>query len=473
MKFEIDNFFTSGWNFDEFQMDLKSKYQMVNAGILLSTIGLIYGIVGNIIRGIEGFIPIESTILLVNFLLIFLLRKDRNFFDLVIIVMTTQFTFLFLFLVYTAEPEMMKHVWLFTFPIILLYFQDSKKGLYWILFLIFMLIIAPLQNFIDVKYTLYQVTYLSFVLIIVHTIIYFYQIKIDEAKNKILEQQTQLRDFNTKLEEQVNKKTSELRELNESLEGKVKNKIEKLIQKDKLISTQSKQAVMGEMISMIAHQWRQPLSTVTLEISNLQLKKMLNKKIESDELDNTLNHMSDTIMYLSQTIDDFKTYFLPDKKIVEIEIYELIKRAVSFIKARAKENKIKVSISDFKNINIKIYSNEFIQVILNILNNAIDAHNENRVKNPVININVKERDESLLIYIVDNAGGIKDEHIPKLFDPYFSTKGKNGTGLGLYMSQMIIKKQFNGEISANSSENFSTFIIDIAKDVSKNEFFEK
>lgn len=466
MKEIFNNFITSGFDFDESQMDIKSRYQMLNAGILLSTIGLIYGIFVNIIKEIEGFIAVEFTLLLFNLILIVLLRKNRKYFDLVVIIMTTQFTFLFLFLIYFAELEAMKHVWLFTYPIILLYFQDSKKGLYWLLFLIFMLMLAPLQNLIEVKYSLYQVTYLSFVLIIVHTIIYFYQVKMDEAKNKILEQQNLLRDFNSKLEDQVLEKTAELRELNESLEGKVQDKIEELIQKDKILTIQSKQAVMGEMISMIAHQWRQPLSTVTLQISNLQLKKLLNKKIESSELDNAFNYISDTIVYLSQTIDDFKTYFHPNKEIVNIEIHELLQKTVNFTLSRVKDREINVHIDKESSIYIKTYINELIQVVLNIINNAIDAHNESKLKNPIINLSVKDEGSDILIYIVDNAGGIKEENLPKIFEPYFSTKGKNGTGLGLYMSQMIIEKQFNGKIKVKVSENFTTFIIRLPKDIS-------
>jgi len=462
----FNNYITSGFEFDESQMDLKGKYQMVNAGLLLSTLGLIYGIIGNFLKDVEGFIAIESSVLIMNFLLIYLLRKNRSTFSYVVIILTTQFTFLFLFLVYAAEPESMKHVWLFTYPIILLYLQDSRKGLYWIVFLVSMLIIAPLQNFIEVRYTIYQVSYLSFALIQVHTIIYFYQIKMEEAKNKILEQQALLRDFNSKLEYQVLEKTAELRELNESLETKVKAKIDELIQKDKLLTVQSKQAVMGEMISMIAHQWRQPLSTITLEIANLQFKKLLGQDICNEDIDIALSDISDTIIYLSETIDDFKTYFHPDKEVVEIEIHELLQKAVNFTLPRVKDSDVEIKIDKKNDIIVYTYINELIQVILNILNNAVDAHNENKVNNPVVNLSVKEIDNSILINITDNAGGIEDENLPKLFEPYFSTKGKNGTGLGLYMSQMIIQKQFRGDISVETSSTGSTFIIKIPKNVS-------
>ncbi|NOR58002.1 MAG: two-component sensor histidine kinase, partial [Sulfurimonas sp.] len=230
----LDNFFTSGWVFDEYKNDLKSRYQMVNIGLLLSSISLLYGIAGNILRDTSGLIPIELFLICVNVGLFFVLRIYKKSFETVALIMTAQFTFLFLFLVYISEPTALKHIWLFTYPIILLYFQKTNNGIYWLIFTISMLIVAPLQGFIEVKYSIFQVTYISFVLMVVSIIIYFYQVKMDEAKDLILQQKNMLRNFNLELEEQV----------------------KELKQKDKLLTAQSKQAVMGEMINMIAHQWR-------------------------------------------------------------------------------------------------------------------------------------------------------------------------------------------------------------------------
>ncbi|MEK6659370.1 MAG: HAMP domain-containing sensor histidine kinase [Campylobacterota bacterium] len=463
--FKIDGFFTSGWTFDESQQYLKNRYQMVNIGILLSAGGLIYGIVGNYIRDISGFIPIEVALLCMNFVIFFALRKYRNFFEYFAIIMTLQYTFLFLFLIYVGEPNDLKHIWIFTYPIILLYFQKTIHAIYWFIFIIFMLIIAPLQNFISIKYSMYQVTYISFVLIIISIIIYFYQRKIDEARNIILEQQNMLRDFNLELEKQVKEKTIELIKLNESLELKVEQKLEELKSKDQILQTQSKQAVMGEMISMIAHQWRQPLSTITLQIANLQFKQLLGKDRNDQDIDKALSNISDTIVYLSDTIDDFQTYFRPDKEIVDIEIHELLQRAVNFAISRVNDKKIRISINKHTDIHVKIYINELVQVILNILNNAIDAHNDLNVKEPFIALSAKVAGSKVFIYVQDNAGGIKSENLLHLFEPYFSTKGKNGTGLGLYMSQMIVQKQFGGEISVETSQKGSTFIVKIPKNI--------
>lgn len=465
MKEIIKNFFVSGQKFNEFELDLQNRYQILNIGLVLSAIGMIYGIIGNIIRGVQGFVILESLLLVMIFILIILLRKFRWIFEYITIAMTTLFLFLFLYLLYVGNPVDLKHIWIITFPAVLLYFQSTKKVLPWLFLMIFLIILAPLQPFIEVQYSLYQVTYIAFVMLIASVMIYFHQNKMDQAQKLIQEQQDLLLNFNRELENQVVKKTAEFKELNESLEIRVQYKIEQLIQKDELLTVQSKQAVMGEMISMIAHQWRQPLSTVTLQISNLQLKKMLGNELSDGELEDAFNNISNTIIYLSETIDDFQTYFHPKKELDEIEVHELLQKAFNFTQARLKEIKIEISIKKKSDIYIKTYINELVQVVLNILNNAIDAHNDFKGKDPFIHLSVKDNGDTVSIYITDNAGGIKSEYLPKLFEPYFSTKAKNGTGLGLYMSQMIIQKQFNGEINVQTSQNNSTFAIKVQKNI--------
>lgn len=159
--FKIDGFFTSGWVFDEYEHELKNRYQMINIGILLSTAGLVYGIIGNYLRGLHILIPLELVILCMNFIMFFALRKYRNFFEFFAIIITIQYTFLFLFLIYVSDPHDLKHLWIFTYPIILLYFQKTLKALYWLLFILLMLIIAPFQTFIEIQYSIFQISYLS------------------------------------------------------------------------------------------------------------------------------------------------------------------------------------------------------------------------------------------------------------------------------------------------------------------------
>jgi len=441
---KLDNFFTSGWIFDELQRDLKSRYQIVNIIIISSIVGLSYGIIGNIVRDINDFVLIELLLLLGGVIMLYYLRKSQIFLELISNIITVEYAFFFLFLIYSASPTDMKHLWIFTYPIILLNLQTPKKGIYWLVFVVLLLVIAPIQNYIEVRYSLYQVTYIAFVFMLVSVMTYFYQLKMDEAKDLILEQQDMLRKFNVELAKQV----------------------EELQQKDQLLTTQSKQAVMGEMISMIAHQWRQPLSTITLQISNYQIKKLLSENPKEREVDKTLSNISDTIIYLSDTIDDFKTYFNPNKELSEIEVHELIQRALNFALPRVKESGIDIVLEKSDEIVVYTYINEIIQVVLNILNNAIDALNETHVKTPKILITFKNMNDGVIINIKDNANGIDDKNLEHLFEPYFSTKGKNGTGLGLYMSRMIMQKQFETDIEVETSRNGSIFKIKIPKNIS-------
>ena len=275
--------------------------------------------------------------------------------------------------------------------------------------------------------------------------------------------QRKLKRFNNKLAEQVEIKTKELQEINDSLEKSVQLKVEELIQKDKILTVQSKQAVMGEMISMIAHQWRQPLSTITLQISNLQIKQLLGEISDAKEHEETLTKISDTIVYLSDTIDDFQTYFRPDRKRVYTEIYELIEKALSFIEARIQAKKITIAVQQETKVYLDVYANELIQVILNLLNNAIDVLEVMPIEEKIISLHVSQSKEMVSIYVRDNGTGIDEGNLDKLFEPYFSTKGKNGTGLGLYMSKMIINKQFSGEIEVQSSSKGTAFIIKLPR----------
>jgi len=277
--------------------------------------------------------------------------------------------------------------------------------------------------------------------------------------------QRKLKNFNKELEKQVFLKTKELVEINESLEATVQEKIEELIHKDEILTAQSKQAVMGEMIAMIAHQWRQPLNTITLQISNIQLKEMMGEKVSNAEYKALLEEISNSVVYLANTIDDFKTYFHPDKQASTIVFNDLMKKVLGFIEPRVLQYKILIEITGDIKTEVTVYINELIQVMLNILNNAIDAYENPDIKNKYIVIDVATSEDKVTIIIKDNAGGIKKEHQKQIFEPYFSTKGKNGTGLGLYMSKMIIEKQFEGRIDVISQDSSTSFKIIIPKHV--------
>ncbi len=251
----------------------------------------------------------------------------------------------------------------------------------------------------------------------------------------------------------------ELSRLNRTLEKRIQEEIEKNRQKDTVMMQQSKLASMGEMLSMIAHQWRQPLNMISANINTLLLKTEL-EQIDNKVLKDKLSNISDYVKHLSATIDDFRNFFRPDRQKDEIYISNLITDTLTIVKEYIESKNIKIEL-DFKcNDKIEVYANELKHVILNLINNAKDALLENRVENPYIRIGTYKKNNIIYIYVSDNAGGINKEIIDKVFQAYFSTKNtKDGTGLGLYMSKIIVEGHLGGKIYVENAEEGAKFTI--------------
>jgi signal transduction histidine kinase len=241
------------------------------------------------------------------------------------------------------------------------------------------------------------------------------------------------------------------------LELSMKNK-----EQNKMLLQQSKLAIMGEMISMIAHQWRQPITAVSTIAQGILFKKRLGN-LTDEYLESELNTIKEISLHMSETITDFSNFFKPQKEKRVVVLKDLINKVIKLASSSLKNNSIKVSVICDNNFSFNIYDGELQQVIINIVNNAKDALVENISDNRKIDIEVKI-DNSVKIYIKDNAGGIPKEIINNIFDPYFSTKSKNGTGLGLYMSKIIIDDHFSGLLSVQNIEDGAQFLIDIPKE---------
>jgi len=234
-----------------------------------------------------------------------------------------------------------------------------------------------------------------------------------------------------------------------------------LMQKDKQMLHQNRLAQMGEMISMIAHQWRQPLNAINLTTSNLELKCMLNE-INADYFMKELKNVDYYSQHLSKTIDDFRGFFKDNKTKTFISLENIIKDILNIVQVSLKNKNIKV-ITDFKcDKLVKIYSNEVKQVVLNLVKNAEDVIIEKKIQNPYISISAYCEDNIPTIIVKDNGGGINADIIDKIFEPYFSTKlEKDGTGLGLYMSKTIIEDHCNGKLSVSNDTNGAVFRIEL------------
>ena len=255
--------------------------------------------------------------------------------------------------------------------------------------------------------------------------------------------------LNKKLKYTVEEKTKELRYLNENLQITIDKKTKELLEKEAILNQQAKMAAMGEMIENIAHQWRQPLSVISTISSSLKIKKEMNI-LDDKEFYEALQNINKTSQHLSNTIDDFRNFFSPNKEMNKFYVSQLIKKSKDLIKSRFDKFNIKV-IENIDDIEILSYQNELFQVILNLFSNSIDVLSSSQIENKIIYIKIYHDENNLYIEFLDNGGGIKDEFINRVFEPYFTTKHKSqGTGIGLYMSLQIVTKHLNGEISVKN-----------------------
>ncbi|MFT7005112.1 MAG: PAS domain S-box-containing protein [Sulfurimonas sp.] len=239
--------------------------------------------------------------------------------------------------------------------------------------------------------------------------------------------------------------------------------ITELKQKDKLIMIQSRHAAMGEMIGMIAHQWRQPLSVIAMQANNMLLDIALNEFNQEEAEKYSYNVLKQT-SHLSKTIDDFRNFFKPDKVISKVRMRTIMQGTFDIVKDSLKNHNINFTTSYESETEVDAYPRELMQVFVNIINNAKDSLKFKDNKNPTINIQVYEDEKYVNTKISDNGTGIDKEILEKIFDPYFSTKGeKNGTGLGLYMSKMIIENHLKGIIEAYNTQDGACFNVRLLK----------
>lgn len=262
-------------------------------------------------------------------------------------------------------------------------------------------------------------------------------------------------------QEEVEVRTKELKELNKSLEDRVTNEISRHRQKDKMLIQQSKMAEMGDMLSMIAHQWRQPLNQISYIFMNIESSYEY-KELTKEYLEKKLKEGNEQLSFMSETIDDFRNYFRPDKEKEFALVSDIAQSSISLMKHTLEVNAIEIElISEGRDLT-HIYKNEFTQVLLNIIKNAKDILIANKIVNPKITIRTSCYKESLVVEIFDNGGGVKEEIIEKIFEPYFSTKDyKHGTGLGLYMSKMIIEEHLHGRLSVYNTKEGACFKIEL------------
>ena len=263
-----------------------------------------------------------------------------------------------------------------------------------------------------------------------------------------------IENIQNQLQKEIELKTKELKELNENLQQKVKEEVEKNREKDKKLIISSRLSQMGEAIYMIAHQWKQPLNAITLMIGFVEMLKKENSLTEK-EIDECIEAVKERVNYLVDTMNSFKNFFAKDKEKEEVFVNDLVNEVIKILDVILKNKNITFKSELKSKEKIKVYKNEVMQVIMDLIKNAVDEIEKKELRNGFVKIIT----EGKKIIVEDNAGGIPEDIKDKIFDFHFTTK-KNGTGLGLYMSKIIIEEHHNGKLKVENTSNGARFIID-------------
>lgn len=242
---------------------------------------------------------------------------------------------------------------------------------------------------------------------------------------------------------------------------RMNNYIKLISEKDELMIAQSRQAAMGEMVSMIAHQWRQPLAIIAMAVNNLKIDIELEEEITPEFLNKMGDNIQNQTQYLSHTIEDFRNFLKPNTKREIASACTIMANAMKMVQKSLENNDIALDIKNDCHGEILTFPNQLLQVFLNLINNAKDVFEEREITGAKIRISISEYDEFVTISICDNGGGISEEILPRLGVPYVSSKSLNGTGLGIYMSKIIVEKHLLGKISWENKDDGACFMIEL------------
>jgi len=246
---------------------------------------------------------------------------------------------------------------------------------------------------------------------------------------------------------------------NKSLKKQLEVMSSQIDTKDKIVIEQSKMASMGEMINNIAHQWRQPLAEVTSLLMKLEVKIRIKHSISNVELLDTIDSSNHILKFMSHTVDDFRNFFTINKEKKTFLIVEQISTALNIMKSSLQKHHIKVNLIIKNNISLYGFPNEYIQVLINIISNAKDIIITNKIENKKIIIKVYIKNGKSVVEIEDNGGGINITPLNKIFEPFYTNKEKDGTGIGLFMSKLIVEDNMHGKLTVVNKNDGACFYI--------------
>ena len=288
--------------------------------------------------------------------------------------------------------------------------------------------------------------------------------RICDAEGKVLYYLPMMEDITQRkhVETALLEKQHQLEELNLNLEQRIADAVLESREKDRILMQQGRQAAMGEMIGNIAHQWRQPLNMLGLIVQEL-LMTYGREEFSKERLEASVKKAMGLISHMSKTIEDFRNYFKPDKEKILFDVNEAVAKALFLVEPSLKSLDIQIDVVEKDAAEINGFVNEYSQVLLNILLNCRDAFEGRSIdRQRVITITIFRENSRSVVTVADNAGGIPERIIDKIFDPYFTTKGPDkGTGIGLYMAKTIIEKNMDGRLTARNRAGGAEFRVEV------------
>ena len=435
----LDNFLTSGHSFSEKENLIKFRFSLLNSLLIIATFFTTINCVASIL-GFISFTYLYEKILFIyailNILSIYFLRKNKKMYITVVNIILMGSLFVFYAALITAPTDEFRLIWFFLTLFASFLLMGKKYSIFLMLFILSSIFFI---NFfmIDLGYSRLALFTFFNSFIIFTAFAYFFLDKIE-------------------------KDSLEFHKLNTKLQKKVSKEVQQRETQEQMLLQQCRLASMGEMIDSIAHQWRQPLMNINAILMNMErgieIKENPKRYLESkmDEVITLTTHMS-------QTIEDFRSLLKTEKQKTHFFIDKSIDNALELYEASLKD--IEIHVTHTKGKTFYGYNNEFIQVIMILLHNAIDILQTHNINPKHIFIVVSVNDTHLSFSIEDNAVGISEKVIHKIFDPYFTTKqATGGTGLGLYLAKLIIEQNMQGTLTVTNTNKGAKFSITIPND---------
>ena len=436
----LNNFLISGHQFSENDHLQKFRFGLLNTFMVIVSFFTLLNFLASFFGVIDFGRVFEKAMLvflIANISATYLLRKDKFYYHIVVSFFIISSLILFYFILLTRKEDEFRLIAFFLGIFITYVLLGKNIGILLALFILVSIIFISKNYDLELSPFAYSTFFTFFVIFAVFLYFFLRKVERDSLEFEIL---------NNKLQESV------------------KQEARQRMEQEQMLLRQCRMANMGEMLDSIAHQWRQPLMHINSILLNMEVA-LENKDAKNqikDNLENKIDEVATLTAHMSQTIEDFRGLFSVEREYTNFTLQEMINDVLALLKNNLDYIELEFHIED--DISIFGHRSELMQVIIIVLSNSIEVLNIREVKKKKIIINIKTSDESALISIEDNAGGVDLENIDIIFDPYFTTKElSGGTGLGLYVAKIIIEQNMGGKISVSNAADGAKFLISLIK----------